>query len=508
MKLCRTLTSMLIRNLEVGEGDSKRSATMLEHAMPFLLQQMDSGGAKEVQQYAIVTLLEVIKKAPRKAIRAYAPMVLETFILSLSSLEHEGINYLHLNADKYGLTAEKLDKMRVSSINASPVTEAIENCLDSITMRTGSDQEATDGVVSTSPNAKMTLEATPVNVKASIEPLEDAMNRLATAYRSAIGLPSKIGLSRVMTTLVVRHPTSFRPYADRFIQLTRKHILDRNATISVAFSTSLGYLMRLGSEKEVQATSKYAQKMYFESQELSHRSVAGEIVQAIAKAANDVFMNSASSFLPFAFIGRRDTEEEVRERFDVPWKDNIGGSRSINLYLNEITGLVSAHIGSSLWPIRHACCFAVAELITSMEVSTAYSDAEASVIWPVMQAALDGKTWDGKEEIIKVYPKFVRQAKTLRSDSKSSQLMKKIAVREAKRTNTAYRPSAVEALGEFVLVRRDLDLNNEIIPYLVDLVDELTDKDAMDVDSTDKKPLGTRYATTSLCLYLPLTEIL
>jgi proteasome component ECM29 len=478
MKLCRTLTSMLIRNLEVGEGNTKRSATMLNHAMPFLLQQMDGGGAKEVQQYAIVTLLEVIKKAPPKSLRPYAPTILETLILSLSSLEHEGINYLHLNADKYGLTAEKLDKMRVSSINASPVTEAIEDCLEAITMKADTDED---------PNAMQGVEPTSQS-KGSVTPMEDAMRRLANAYRAAIGLPSKVGLSRVMTTLVVRHPAAFRPYADKFAQLTRKHLLDRNATISVAFSTSLGYLMRLTSEKEIQATSKYAQKLYFESQELSHRAVAGEIVQAIPKAANDVFMNSAAVFLPFAFIGRRDTDEEVRDRFDIPWKENVGGSRSINLYLTEIVGLISTHIGSPLWPVRHACCFAVAELITSMEVQEKYSDAEASLIWPLMQSALDGKTWDGKEEIIKVYPKFARQAQSLWGDSKTSQQMRKIAIREAKRTNVMYRPDAIEALGDFAIARKDLDLTMEMMPYLDELMVELTDPNAMDVDEASGKP--------------------
>ncbi|KAJ9604971.1 proteasome component M29 [Cladophialophora chaetospira] len=477
MKLCRTLTSMLIRNLEVGEGNSKRSAAMLNHAMPFLLQQMDNAGAKEVQQYAIVTLLEVVKKAPPKSLRPYAPTILETLVLSLSSLEHEGINYLHLNADKYGLTAEKLDKMRVSSINASPVTEAIEDCLESITMKVDIDED---------PNAMQGVE-TISPAKKNLTPMDDAMQRLAGAYRTAIGLPSKVGLSRVMTTLVVRHPATFRPYADKFIQLTRKHILDRNATISVAFSTALGYLMRLASEREIQATSKYAQKLYFESQELSHRSVAGEIVQAISKAANDVFMYSASVFLPFAFIGRRDTDEEVRERFDVPWKENIGGSRSINLYLKEIVGLILTHIGSPLWPIRHACCLAVAELISSMEVQEKYSDADAALIWPMMQSALDGKTWDGKEEIIKMYPKFAQQAQSLWSEAKTSQQMKKIAVREAKRTNFAYRPHAIEALGDFAISRKDLDFTAEVVPYLADLMDELTDQDAMDVDEAKGK---------------------
>lgn len=482
MKLCRTLTSMLIRNLETGDGNTKRSATMLNHAMPFLIQQMEGGSGQEVQQYAIVTLLEIVKKCPSKSLRPYAPLILETLVVSLSSLEHESINYLHLNADKYGLTTEKLDKMRVSSINASPVTEAIERCLDSIKMSTESPEGASDameGVTSTSKAGE------------TRSPMEDAMQRLVNAYRAAIGLPSKVGLSRVMITLVVRHPTAFRPYADKFVQLTRKHLLDRNATISVAFSTALGYLMRLASQKEVQATSQYAQKLYFESQDLVHRSVAGEMIQAISKAANDVFMNSASLFLPFAFIGRRDTDKEVRERFDVPWKENIGGSRSVNLYLNEIVGLISTHIKSPLWPIKHACCFAVAELVSIMENNDKYSDKAAMLVWSVVQEALEGKTWEGKEEIIKVYPKFVRQAQALWGDDKASQQMRKIAVREAKRTNITYRPHAIESLGEFAVVRGDMDLT-DLIPYLAETLNEVTDKDGMDVDEANGKTFEKR----------------
>lgn len=483
MKLCKTLTSMLIRNLEVGDGNTKRSATMLDHAMPFLIQQMDGGAGQDVQQYAIVTLLEIVKKCPPKALRSYAPQILETLVVSLSSLEHESINYLHLNADKYGLTTEKLDKMRVSSINASPVTEAIERCLESITMRVEAPEPAPDameGVVSMS------------KASASPSPMDDAMQRLVNAYRAAIGLPSKVGLSRVMITLVVRHPTAFRPYADKFIQQTRKHILDRNATISVAFSTSLGYLMRLASEKEIHATSEYAQKLYFESQELVHRSVAGEIIQAISKAANDVFMNSATLFLPFAFIGRQDTDKEVRERFDIPWKENIGGARSINLYLIEIVSLISAHIKSPLWPIKHACCFAVASVVSSMESIEKYSHQTAELVWGLVQDALDGKTWAGKEKIIEVYPKFVQQAQSLWNDGKVSQQMKKIAIREAKRTNIAYRPYAIESLGDFAFVRKDLDLTVEMVPYLADTLNELTDEDAMDVDETSGKTFENR----------------
>jgi hypothetical protein len=34
-------------------------------------------------------------------------------------------NYVHLNADKYGLTGQEIDKMRLSSIRTSPMMEVI-----------------------------------------------------------------------------------------------------------------------------------------------------------------------------------------------------------------------------------------------------------------------------------------------------------------------------------------------------------------------------------------------
>lgn len=469
MKLCRTLTNMLVRNLEVGQGDTKRATTLLNHAMPFLLRQMEGGaGAQEVQQYATVTLLEVVKKSPPKSLQPFAAIVLETLVNSLSSLEHESINYLHLNAEKYGMTAEKLDKMRVTSVNTSPVTEAIDRCLESLTMTAPVDADAMEDVQTTVQS-----------------PIEDAMQRLEASFKAAIGLPSRVGLSRVMVTLVVRHPSAFRPFADRFAQLHRKHIIDRNATISIAFSTSLGYLMRLASDKEIQATSKYAQKLYFESQDLSHRSVAGEILQSISKTSNDVFLRYAGTFLPFAYIGRNDTDEQVRERFDPPWKDNIGGSRAVHLYLKELADLITLHMKSPLWPIRHACCFAVAELVTALASNGKCTDAQARLAWPLMEEALNGKTWEGKEKVVSAFPKFVESVPTLWSDTKIDESMVKISLREAKRQNEQYRPAAIEAFGEFARVRPDLDLSSKAIPYLNELVKDLTSQDPMDVDEKE-----------------------
>ncbi|RMD44320.1 hypothetical protein DV735_g871, partial [Chaetothyriales sp. CBS 134920] len=498
MKLCRSLVNMLIRNLEVGQGNTttKRASIMLQHAMPFLLKQMEGGAAQEVQQYATASLLDIVKKSPPRSLQGFAPEVLETLVNSLSSLEHEGINYLHLNADKYGLTAEKLDQMRVSSVNASPVTEAIDSCLLSINTASAT---ATRSALPVAGSAARDKDVEMAGVDISpVEPLREGMRRLEGCFKTAIGLPSRVALSRVIVTLVIRYPNSFQPFADKFARLSRAAVLDRNATISVAFTTSLGYLMRLVSPKEVEATSQYAHKLYFdESQAASHRSVAGEILQAISKTSNDVFVNHASILLPLALIGRNDTDPEVRELFDSVWKDNIGGARAVQLYLAEIAALISLHIKSPLWPVKHACCLAVADIVETLVGGQAqFSEKEAKLLWSLVQEALGGKTWDGKERVVLMFPKFVKHSHVFWTDQGISTQMQRLMVREAKRNNPVYRPHAIHALGEFAAARLDMDLSGEIIDYLSTLVEELSSGDGMDVDIGHAA--DTKAATTTL----------
>ena len=463
LTLCRTLVNLLIRNLEVGDGMTKRAGVMLDHALEFLLKQFSTGGSQDVQLHAVSSLLEIVTKCPLKALRRFAPALLENLITSLSSLEHESVNYLHLNADRYGLTADKLDSMRVTGVNASPVTQSIDRCL-----------EALDTASTTEDSTLL---------------VQQAMKKLENVFRESIGLPSKVGLSRVLVTLVVRHRLMFQPYADRFIKLTRKSIVDRNTTISISFATALAYLMRVASEKQVRETAKYAQGLYFDSDQSSNRALAGEIIQAFSKVANDIFMRFATDFVPFVFVGRNDTDSEVRSRFEATWQDNLGGSRSVLLYLQEIVTIINTNIKSVRWSTRHACCLATADLIRSSDANEQYSRSQAELIWPVLQEAVAGKTWEGKEKVIVAFPQFVKKAKCLWDEAGSE--MRLIALREAKRTNAQYRPHAILALGQFARAKDDLDLSQEILPYLRKVVEDLTtvDPDRMDtgVDGAEQR---------------------
>ena len=469
LTLCRTLVNILIRNLETGDGMSSRAKVMLDHALQFLIQQFSTGGSQEVQTYAVANLLEIVSKCPSKALRPHAPLLLQNLVLSLSSLEPESVNYLHLNADKYGLTTEKLDGMRVSGLNASPVTQSIERCL-----------EALDDVKSEG---------------GADEILNDAMKRLETTFKESIGLPSKVGLARVMVTLVVRHQHSFRPFADRFALLTRKSLIDRNETISVSFATALAYLMRIVSEKQIRIIAKYVKELYFDSDLESSRALVGELLQAFSKVSNDTLKRYVTMFVPLIFVGQSDIVQTVQESFITTWKDNFGGSRSVSLYLPEIIELLSANIKSNRYSTRHTCCLAVASLITSLDANDQLSQNQAGLLWPVIQEALTGKTWEGKEKIILAYPKFVKIAQCLRTDQQYEQESRKIALREARRTNAQYRPHAITALADFVKVRSDLDFASEVLPLLSNVVDEIIADDADKMDLDVKDEASVKHAT-------------
>ena len=379
--LCQTVTNAVIRTLEKGDTNVKMANAMLGKAIPFLLsnQGLDSS-VEDVRSFAIGALLRMIKKSPSNILRPFVPEILENFLNALSSLEPQAVNFVHLNADKYGLTGQDIDKMRLSNVRSSPMMEVIERyLLDNL------DDAST----------------------------KDLSVRLEHVLRSAVGLPTKVGCSRVLVLLSMR-TLLFRPYADHFIQLLSRLVLDRNDTVSAAYSSSMGYLVRLASDGRVLKTIEYAKDLYFNAENASQRVVAAEILHSVSKLANDRFTAFASTALPFVFVGENDADEQVREAFGKTWQDNVGGTRAVLLYLQEIVNLSAASLDSTRWDIKHTAALAVAKAVMSLEKE---HDLSASrLVWPVLEKALAGKTWPGKEEVLKAFVKFASQAKSLKRE--------------------------------------------------------------------------------------------
>ena len=454
MSLARVLTGVLTRGLEAGESSASSSEKMLKQVLPFLLSPSGlESGAPEVQEFSRRTLLKIIKSSNGKTLRPFVPDLAGRLLALLSSIEPEMINYIHLNAEQYGLTAQQLDDARLKNIRGSSMLEAIERCLDFL------DE-------SSMPELQQSLE---------------------NAIKTVVGLPSKVGCSRVLVTLSTRQNFIFKPYADHFLALALKQVFDRNDTISSSYAAACGYLARLCSNEAILRLADSCRKLYFDSGDDRHRMISGDVIYAMSKHATDRFKSLAGDILPFVFVAKHDTFDKAKTLFEDTWSENVGGSRAVLLYLKEIVDLASQHLDSARWSIKHTSAFAVADVVTSS--GSTISDANARNVWPALEKALSGKTWEGKEIIVKALIQLAKNSSFWLTDQKTGEQFEKIILRESKRNNAVFRQHALECLGEFVELRVTADMFPQILGVTKPIIEEmLSDSEEMDVDSKSGGP--------------------
>lgn len=454
MALARVLTGILTRGLEAGESSARSADKMLKQVLPFLLSPSGlESGAPEVQDFARKTLLKIIKSSNGKILRPFVPDLVGRLLALLSSIEPEMINYLHLNADKYGLTAQELDDARLKHIRGSTMLEAIERCLDFL------DE-------SSMPELQQSLE---------------------NAIKTVVGLPSKVGCSRVLVSLSTRQNFIFKKYADHFLPLARKQVFDRNDTISSSYAAACGYLARLATDDALLKLLEYCRKLYFDSDDDRQRVIAGDIVYAVSKYATDRFNSLASDVLPFVFIAKHDTFDRAKSLFEDTWNENVGGSRIVLLYLKEIVDLASQYLDSARWSVKHTSAFAMADAVTSC--GSTIDDANAKVLWPALEKALSGKTWEGKETVLKAFIHFLKSSTFWADEPKVAGQVEKIALRESMRNNPAYRQHALECLGDFAELRETVNMYPQVYGITKPVIDEsLEESDEMDVDMQSGGP--------------------
>ncbi|KAI9772224.1 MAG: proteasome component M29 [Geoglossum simile] len=449
MGLCRVLTAILVRSVEFSSSSSaKDTNAMLENVMPFLLSTSGlEASAQEVQMFALDTVLKLTKSAGG-TLRPFIPDLVAHLLGLLSSLEPATINYLHLNASKYNLTEEKIDAARLTSIRSSPIMDAIDKCLDLVDEPT----------------------------------MSELVPSLENAIKQSVGMPSKVGCSRILVTLATRHNFLFRPHADSFLKVVERAVLDRNDTVSSSYATAAGYLCRVASDSQILKLTRFCKSLYFSGEGKREKTIS----VWRHNTSSDRFSNLSVDFLPFVFVAKHDSDEQVREYFEKAWSENIGGARAVLLYLQEILALCMGHLESPRWVVKHASALAIADIVVSAGNELGHSSAEK--VWPALERAVGGKTWDGKEKVLEAFVLFVKTGSGLWKDrSDIANQITKITLREARRNNPAYRQQALRLLGQYSEARDDIDLFPEVFDIVSSTIETLfsgSEDNQMDVDST------------------------
>lgn len=453
LRLCMALSNSLVRQLEEG-GHGSAAKAMMQEALPFLLSEKGvESTVQDVQMFATITVLKIAKHGG-KSLRTFIPDVIPQLLGLLSTIEPQQINYHYQRVGED--SREKIDKLRSQMVNQSPISEAIENILRFI-------------------DEKAMVELAP---------------RLEQTIKTAIGMPTKIGCSRVLATLFTRHTNEIKPVSGKFLQLLEKQVLDKNDEVSQAYARAAAYIVRVVPDASKQRFCEKLVNLYLQSEEESRRQKVGDVVVAIAKVSPDHFTAQETVLLPLSYLGSHDVDEYTSKVFQEVWTQHAGSSRTVVRYVPEIVSLVEKCLDTTQWALRHTGAFTVAAMVSdvasSSDATGAIGEANLKAIWPVFDQTLALKTFPGKEKLLESYPKFVEKGRSLwSSDAQIAAQMKKIAIREAKRNNEDYRPHAFRCLWQFAKARDDLDMLQEISDVVTPHLDELKDNDKMEVDSKE-----------------------
>ncbi|KAM4054385.1 proteasome stabiliser domain-containing protein [Hirsutella rhossiliensis] len=451
LRLCMALSNSLVRQLEEGNHAAAAKA-MMQEALPFLLSEKGvESSVEDVQIFATITVLKISKHGG-KALRPFIPGMVTQLLGLLSTIEPQQINYHYQRAGEE--SRDKIDRLRSQMVNQSPISEAIENC----------------------------LRFADVEVMAELGP------RLEATIKSAIAMPTKIGCSRVLTTLATRHASDIASVSGRFMQLLEKQVVDRNDEVSQAYARAAAYVMRAVPDEAQARFCERCISMYMQAEDESRRQKIADAMVALAKVSPDHFTAHETELVPFSYLGGNDCDEYTRKVFQEVWNQHAGSSRTVVRYVPEIVALVQRCLDTAQWSLRHTGAFTVAAMVADVASASdstgGMGEASLKAIWPLLDKTMALKTFPGKEKLLESFPRFVEQGQLLwKKDEEVAAQMKKIALREAKRNNDDYRVHAFRCLWRFAKARDDLDMLQEIAEMTKPYLEAQKDEDKMDVDS-------------------------
>jgi proteasome component ECM29 len=158
------------------------------------------------------------------------------------------------------------------------------------------------------------------------------------------------------------------------------------------------------------------------------RAITAEVFLAISKYAPERCANLSDRVVPYIFIGKNDTQEDVKETFTSAWSEITGGQRATLLHMDAIIKLAMPLLSHQKWSVKHAAARSIAEAAKAVvSLDDVVASAEAPKVWPALVAALNGKSWEGKEVVLKAFVSFVEKVKGFwNSDSKVAAEINKV----------------------------------------------------------------------------------
>uniref|UniRef100_UPI0037E7D5EB proteasome adapter and scaffold protein ECM29 n=1 Tax=Semicossyphus pulcher TaxID=241346 RepID=UPI0037E7D5EB len=375
----KTLSKVCTRMCESTGSAAQRTVAVL---LPTLLEKGIVSNVSEVRALSIQTLVKISKTAGAR-LKPHAARLIPALLEALSTLEPQVLNYLSLRATEQEKSA--MDAARLSAAKSSPMMETINMCLQHL----------------------------------DVSVLGELVPRLCELLKSGVGLGTKGGCASVIVSLTVQCPQDLTPYSGKLMSALLSGIHDRSSVVQKQFAFALGHLVRTAKDSSVEKLLLKLNNWYLEKEEPVYKSSCVLTVHAISHYSPDVLKGHAGVALPLAFLGMHQVpgpDEEKGESHDATlwaevWQENVPGSfGGIRLYMTELIAITQKALQSQSWKMKAQGAAAMAT-VAKEQTGSLVAPHLGMVLTALMQG-LSGRTWAGKEELLKAIGSVVSKCST------------------------------------------------------------------------------------------------
>ncbi|KAK3507508.1 hypothetical protein QTP70_027439 [Hemibagrus guttatus] len=451
----KTLSKICVRTCESTGASAKKTVSVL---LPILLDKGIVSNVAEVRTLSIQTLVK-ISKAAGSCLTPHAPRLIPALLEALSVLEPQVLNYLSLRATEQEKSA--MDTARLSAAKSSPMMETINMCLQHL----------------------------------DVSVLGELVPKLCDLLKSGVGLGTKGGCASVIVSLTVQCPQDLTPYSGN--QHNTCTLLQQRTAVWRSFcrNSALGIWRKKArfnyfSKKllpnqcfifdfhsHVSSSSDTFFPLDLCSPEVVYKSSCCLTVHAISQYSPDVLKAHACVALPLAFLGMHQQPDEQGDSADANlwaevWQEHVPGSfGGIRLYMTELIAITQRALQSQSWKMKSQGGAAMAT-IARQQTGSLVAPHLGMVLSALLQA-LAGRTWAGKEELLKAVGSVVSQCSVeLQKPAAGQPTVRQVldtVLKECKKENLVYKMAALRSAANILEATKE-DRFREMADILVPII--------------------------------------
>uniref|UniRef100_A0AAR2L3Y5 Ecm29 proteasome adaptor and scaffold n=1 Tax=Pygocentrus nattereri TaxID=42514 RepID=A0AAR2L3Y5_PYGNA len=433
----KTLSKVCVRMCESTGASAQRIVGVL---LPILLDKGIVSNVAEVRSLSIQTLVKISKTAGNR-LKPHAPRLIPALLEALSVLEPQVLNYLSLRATEQEKSA--MDTARLSAAKSSPMMETVNMCLQHL----------------------------------DVSVLGELVPKLCDLLKSGVGLGTKGGCASVIVSLTVQCPQDLTPYSGKLMSALLNGIHDRSVVIQKSFAFAIGHLVRTAKDSSVEKLLQKLSTWYLEKEEVVYKSSCCLTVHAISHYSPDVLKAHAGVALPLAFLGMHQQTDEQGESADANlwaevWQEHVPGSfGGIRLYMTELIAITQRALQSQSWKMKAQGGVAMAT-IAKQQTGSLVAPHLGMVLNALLQG-LAGRTWAGKEELLKAVGSVVSKCsaelkKTVAGQPSVRQVLD-LVLKECKKESLVYKMAALRCAAD-ILEATEEDRFQEMTEILFPLI--------------------------------------